>query len=632
LFFRVCVKVGAEYTVIIDYMISGFLTKFKKRKIVVFFVLLIIIGVGYFGYGKIKNEDNVLRYAMAYAQRGSLITSVSGNGQIDVSDKSDIKSEVSGKIIALYIKKGQDVKKGTLVAVIDTWDAQMAVNDAELALESAKIKLEELLSPPNAQELLKAENSLSQAERDLEKARENYENIEIGMEKTLANAYEDGYSDVSSAFFRLAGYMENLRNVIGTEDSDEKYVNSYKLLLGENSLFIKNLLNNYYIARDLYNESFAFFRSVSRQDDRDEIYDLINETIKTTKAIFLTQESARHMYDAIIIGSYKEYNISSTIDKMRPKIESDLSSIVSVISSLQKTADVIDETIKDTPSKIKDSKLSLQFAEEKLEEKKLAIDDINSGVDSMDIKYQKNNIAQKEATLLNARNKLYSHYVRAPFDGIITEFNMEVGDSASSGTVLATLMTKQYIAKLTLNEIDIAKVKLSQPVTLTFDAVEGLTLTGKVSDISSSASTNQGLVTYGVTIILDTVDEKIKSGMSITAAIITNAKLNVLLIPNSAVKSQNGVSYVEVPNVLDRTLVMANIGGVALDNPIDRQNIEVGEANDEFIEVVNGLDEGDLVITRTIQTAPAQNTQAQQSPSVQIPGLNVGGTGGFRAR
>ncbi len=606
-------------------MISKLFIQLIKYKLITGIVLLVIVGGGYFSYAKIFNNDGVVRYATAQVQKGTLIVSISGNGQIDVSDRIDLKPEVSGKITAVYVAKGQEVKKGSLLASIDSRNAERAVSDAEISLESAKIRLEELLRGTDAQSMLQAENALAQAERNLEKAQLTYDNIDDDTERTLADAYESGYNDVSTSFFKLSGYVKDLQDVLGTEKSENEHIVSYKVFLGQDSPFIQKLLDNFYRAQNLYNKNFAFFREVSRDDDRDNVYKLINDTLETTKAIAQTFESARHMYDAIVARSYTQYFISSTIDKMKPKIESDLSSIFSTITSLERTIDTIDTTIQDTPGKIKDAEISLASAKESVESRRLALEELKTGVDRLDIRTQQNTVAQKEAALWDSEEKLAGHFIRAPFDGVIGEINIKTGDSVSSGTTLATLMAKQYIAALTLNEIDVAKVKLNQPVTLTFDAVDGLTLTGKVTDIASTASTNQGVVTYGIAITLDTMDELIKSGMTVTAAIVTEAKPDVLLVPNSAVKSQGGMSYVEVPDESDASVAIANINSAIFKNPIRQQQVEIGPSNDEFVEIISGLKEGDVIVIKTIQPTIIQTTQTNQNSSISIPGLNTGG-------
>ena len=607
-------------------MISKISKLIRKRKFISVIILLVIIGGGYFGYQRLSKNNDSVRYAIAAVEKGTLIVSVSGSGQVAVLDQIDIKPKVSGDITAINITKDQEVKEDQLLAVLDSTDAQREVSDAEIALESAKINLEELLSSPEAQSLLQAENALAQAERDLEKAKKDYENIETDAERTLANAYEDGYSNVSTMFFKLSDYMKDLQDVLGTEKSEEEHISSYKLILGENSPFISRLLDDYYLARDLYNKNFIFFREVFRDDDRNTIYKLVNDTLETTKAISQALESARHMYDAIITRDYKRYYISSVVDEMQPKIESDLSSIFSNINSLQNIIDTIDETVEETPDKVKDAELAFKSAYEKAEEKKTALVELKAGADPLDIKTQQNTAAQKEAALLDAKEKLSDHYIYAPFDGIVADLNndIKIGDSISSGTVLATLITQQKIAEISLNEVDVAKVKVGQKVTLTFDALPDTSISGKVLEVDTLGAATQGVVSYGVKITFDVEKEEIKPGMSVTADIITEAKPDVLVLPNGAIKSQGNSYYVdlvEASTEIEQQLA-ASISGITLSTSPKQQSVEIGLSSDLSTEIISGLEEGDIVVTSTISQDDTQTTtQTQRTEGFRMPGM-----------
>jgi len=604
-------------------MLSKILKKIFRHKVITGIILVLIISGSYLGYRGLVNNKNTLEYVTAAVEKGMLIVSVSGSGQVTVLDQVDIKPKTSGDITALYINKDEAVKVGQVLAVLDSGDAQKVIRDAEVGLKSAKIKLEKLLAPPDAQSLLQAENALAQADRDLEKTKKDYENIERDSDRTLASAYEDGYNDVSTAFFKLSDYMKDLKDVLGTEQSTEEYIIAYKVILGSESLFIQRLLRDYYQAQDLFNENFTFFSGIHRDDPRDTVYQLIENTLETTRAISQALESARHMFDAIMVRSYKHFYIASNVDKMQPKIESDISSIFSSISSLQKTIDTIDDTVEDTPDKIKDATLTLKSAEEKLEERKLSLEELRAGADVQDIKSQQNIVAQKEDVLLDAKENLANCFIRAPFDGVITEVNAKKGDFVSSGTVLATLITKQKIVKITLNEVDQSTVKVGQKATLTFDALLGVTISGKVFEVDAVGQVSQGVVSYGVKIAFDTEDERVKPGMSVTADIITDAKQDVLVLPNSAVKSQGNSYYVELVEIPEemRQQLLGNVSGAVLPQPPKIQTVEIGLSNDLSTEIISGLKEGDIVVTSTVTPSTTQTNQNQRTQGFQIPGM-----------
>ena len=67
-------------------------------------------------------------------------------------------------------------------------------------------------------------------------------------------------------------------------------------------------------------------------------------------------------------------------------------------------------------------------------------------------------------------------------------------------------------------------------------------MSGVVTEIDPIGAISQGVVTYDIKINFDVVDERVKPSMSVSAAIITDTKQNVLVVPNSAVKSKNGSS------------------------------------------------------------------------------------------
>jgi len=111
---------------------------------------------------------------------------------------------------------------------------------------------------------------------------------------------------------------------------------------------------------------------------------------------------------------------------------------------------------------------------------------------------------------------------------------------------------------------------------------------------------SQNVVSYGVKVAFDTQDKRVRPGMSVSANIITDAKQNVLMAPNSVVKEQNDIYYLEV-----------------MDNNIPRiQQVTVGISNDTHTEITGGLNEGDKIITQTIESK-----EGSQS-------LNSGQTGG----
>ncbi len=141
-------------------------------------------------------------------------------------------------------------------------------------------------------------------------------------------------------------------------------------------------------------------------------------------------------------------------------------------------------------------------------------------------------------------------------------------------------------------------------------------------------ASSQGVVNYTVKINFDTQDARIRPGMSVSAAVVTDVKPDVLTVPNSAVKTQGNQRYVEVVSGVAPDV--ANTDSTVV-NP-QRQDVEVGSANDALTEITSGLTEGVRVITQTISGTTASNAQTSSSGGLRIPGLTGGGTGGGNRR
>lgn len=221
------------------------------------------------------------------------------------------------------------------------------------------------------------------------------------------------------------------------------------------------------------------------------------------------------------------------------------------------------------------------------------------------------------ATLADYNRQIETAHDRrvvSPIEGTVNEINVKNGDdlgASSSSTHQAPIIIGDLTTlkmQVQINEVDIPAISVGQKATFTFDALEELTLTGKVEKMDSLGTVTQGVVTYNVTLGLDTIDPRIKSGMSATADIVTEVKQDVIMVANGAVKTQKGEDFVEVL-----------INGVP-----EQRFVEVGISNDTDTEIVSGLTTDDLVITQTILPSSSSATStktSQQGSSIRIPGL-----------
>ena len=575
-------------------MIGSVVKKIKKfithHKIISGLLVILIAAGGYYGLKTVKAGTGETRYVVSAVQKGTIISSISGSGQISASDQVDIKPKVSGTVVYINLKNGQEVKAGTILAQIDSSSAQKSVRDAKTALETAQLELEQTIEPPDELTLLQAENALTQ----LKESR-------AAAEDDIKKSAEDGFNAMTNAFFDLPAIMTDLENLLygndvtASQDNIDAYSDLVKIYDNGKVFQYRNSLDeNYKIARAAYDKNFDDYKRLSRYSDTETTEALLQETYNTVKSISETLKNADNLisYVTDILTQYDKESPKiaathkTTIKNDTTKTSSILSSILSAKNAIQSTRDSIVKT------------------DRSIAEKELSLEKLKAGADQLSLRSKKLAIQQKEDALLAAQENLADYYVRAPFDGVVTNPGVKKGDSVSSGTTVATIITKQRIAGISLNEVDIAKVKAGQKVNLTFDAVSDLNITGAVAEVDTLGTVSQGVVNYDIKIIFDTQDERVKPGMSVSASIITDVKQDVLMVANSAIKTSGDMHYVEI---LENASEDSGTGtGVTSATAPKQQLIEIGLANDSVTEIISGLNEGDKIITRTITAGTAK--------------------------
>ncbi len=545
--------------------------KIKKtaldHKIISAIVLVVLFGGGYWSYGKLTDTSGETKYVVSAVEKGTIVSTITGTGQVSASNQLNITSKVSGDLVYLGVKSGQKVSAGTLIAQVDAGDAQAS-------LESAQIALAKLKEPADKLSIVQAENALASALDTKEKS------------------YSDGFSAVDSAFLDMPIVMTGLDNLFNNYNASTYFSNDWNL--GDTAKNYRQIASNsYYRAKTAYDKNVIDYRNVSRTSASSSIESIVKETALTAKMIAQALKETNTAISYVIDQTDTRYR-TAVMTADTNNLNTWSTEMNGHVSSLNLIADTIDN------------------ADRTIADKQESLIKLKEGADALDIRSQELNVEQKQ-------NALNDYYIRAPFAGTVAKLDIEANDSISGGTAIATLITDSKLADISLNEVDVSKVKTGQKVTLTFDAIEGLTVTGVVSAVDQVGTVSQGVVNYNVRISFDTQDVRVLPGMSVNAAIATAAKQDVLIVPNGAVKTQSGTSYVEI---LDQSVGVTDNQGVALTVTPTRQTVTIGISDDLSVEILSGLKEGDKIITRTI--APSATKTTASAPSI------FGGSGASR--
>ncbi|MEI7741706.1 MAG: efflux RND transporter periplasmic adaptor subunit [bacterium] len=578
----------------------------KAKKWLYFAVAAVIVVGGYYYYKKSTAVSTIPSYVTAQASRGTLVVSLSSSGQVSATNQVEITPKMSGTLVFVSGKPGDRVKAGQLLASIDSSDLAKAVRDAKTNLETAKLSLDKLMKPAETLTLLQAQNSLDQAKQ-----------TKIDAINDQVNIYEDSFTTISNAYLELPAIMAGIQDTLYTSSvgtSGQWNIDYYASAVAsydERALTYKDdAYAKYKIARTAYDLSFAKYKNISRASDDATLEEMTHETYVTVKAISDALKSGTN-----VIQFYKD----KTIERGQKTLAIADTHLTSLNGYTSKTNTEL-TSLANSEKTITDNRQTILNSDKTIAEREQSLLNVQAPPDALDIRSQNLAIEQKQNALWDAQSKYADAYIRAPFDGVLAKFSMKYADTVSTGSSVATIITDSQLATISFNEVDVAKVKIDQKATMTFDAIPDLILTGHVAEIDSIGTTSQGVVTYSVKILFDAQDPRVRPGMSTSASIITDAKPDVLMLPRSAVKTQGTTSYVQ-------TLQTASDGSTPNAETPKRVDVVVGLMNDESVEIKSGITETEFVITRTIQAGAAAAAKPATS-ILPMPGAARGMGGG----
>ncbi|MFO0728930.1 MAG: efflux RND transporter periplasmic adaptor subunit [Myxococcota bacterium] len=242
-----------------------------------------------------------------------------------------------------------------------------------------------------------------------------------------------------------------------------------------------------------------------------------------------------------------------------------------------------------------------EFAELTWERKKRGL--AGRGVAEADVDFAANELKSKtvavesaKIALATAEDRLRYTRLLAPIDGTILELSIQKGEVVTPGIqqtfegrpllVIGDLST--LLVRVELNQIDVAKIALGQAVSLSLDALPGRSFAAKVTKIAPAATKPKGkeLDVFPVEATLEVADPAIKPGMTADVRFLVAVRPEALAVPIEAVQKTGDQSFVtrvvkEKEKEKERT---------------EKVEITVGARNDRELEVLSGIEAGDVLL------------------------------------
>lgn len=184
--------------------------------------------------------------------------------------------------------------------------------------------------------------------------------------------------------------------------------------------------------------------------------------------------------------------------------------------------------------------------------------------------------------------------ITTPIDGVVTSLMLAVGELVLPGQVVAVVEGPRdtFQVVMSVPENDIAALDVGDDVAIALDAIEGVPFTGVIRDIAPTSMNESGVVFYEVTATLESASDEgkgaygdIRSGMSAAIEIVIARDYDALYVPQRAVITRDGQSFVRVP--------------ADNENGYEERSVATGLRGDNNVIVITeGLAEGDTVITK----------------------------------
>lgn len=618
--------------------------KRKKRKgksgriVIVLIVVLAVLLGGFFLYKKkttSQKRQGDQSVSTATVKRTDISSELTASSALSPKDTYEVTSLVEGEVIEANFEEGDVVEKGQVLYRIDASSMDSDLSSAETSLQRAKESAQTAQSNYAEETARIAGNTYRSTASGYIKTLYIKEGDKVNNGTKIADLYDDSVMKITVPFLSGEAAEINVGDeaAVTLEDTGEQISGTVTVVSS-------------------MEETLSGGRLVK------------NVTVEVSNPGGLTTDTAA----SVTVDGF----VCSAEGTFTAKTETTLS----VELSGNKSLEIENLLIHEGSYVEKNSELfqvTTKTAEEYLKEFKDAVESADD------------NLENAENKLSNTQDSVDDYTITAPISGTVITKNVKVGDKISKSSSGTTTMAVIYdlstmTLEMSVDELDVSSVKVGQSVEITADAVEGETFTGTVTNVSLQSSYSNGVTNYPVTVTLDDTGSLLP-GMNVDAKIILDSSGNALVIPASALMRGNRV-YVKKSsdstenadtqrndssdNVGDADSERKNHGdgtlnadsvdrqpdagaeasgsskGSGTDNSSSKSNgsgksgssnvpdgfeavqVTTGIINDDYVEILSGLSEGDEVYISSDSGSSAQTNQMQMG-GMGGPGGDMGG-------
>ena len=462
-------------------------------------------------------KDDAAEKRIEVVRSGDFQKLISATGNLEALIDVEVKANVAGEIIKLYVNDGDYVEKDQVLLEIDPEQYIEEKKQAEADVNAAKAQLMQA----RLNIILKTEelkSAYQQAKDNVEIAKSNLRttlaasqtqitaadtDIQTTMNQLAQDniALEQAKIELNRAKIRLAELETELESVKVERDNAESERNRNKELF-EKKLVSKKSLEE---AESRYANADSQYKTALKRLESQQ------ETVNSQKKTIATRETA--IANRKLTRDYQEMNLKE-LREMRAAEEDE-------------------------------KRLQLQISQTRLTEIEDTIDNETIVTKQGAVSAQAN-LLRRQSSLKNQEEFLEWTTIKAPMAGTVTLLEIEEGEIVTSGRSAFSqsppLMTiadlSKMVVKTYINEVDMERLRLNQKAEIKVDAYKDTKYEGRVAEISPSGEERDNIITFEVMVEVVGSPPELRPGMSADVDVITYEEKEVLMLPIDAVQEE----------------------------------------------------------------------------------------------
>lgn len=538
--------------------------KWKKGMIAVMVTAAAAAAVIFVG-PRVMGKNGAAVYAEVPVETRDITTYLEFSGNVEAVRVQNVYSDVSAKAVEVLVEKGDKVKKGDIIALLDSGDTEY-----NIALKEASLKLTKLqnsysikdsmasVDSLNEQIASGANSSLNSAQKALLTAQENYQDAADTYNKSKAE-YETETAD----------------SIVSAKDKLQSAQLTYQLNMANLDLEKRKMENK-------------------KKSDEENQKKVVAENQKKAEEAVPGQPV---VYAEVPDLTYEIYD--TTYEEQKATYENTLAQAGKDLEDAKRT---VKKQVDDDYAALLEAETALLEAEQDYETASLSVSqNVKSSQDALEKTQALANVESAEMELAHLKESLEDFTIYAPMDGFVTELNIKEGESVMTNAAAAEITDLSTMrAAIKIDEYDVGQVRVGDSVQVSINAL-GRSFEGKIASISKKAVIESNVSYLEAYVEFDAGDE-VSSGLSAEIRLVKASAKDALSLPAGAIGYE-----------ADNTAYVLKKGTDG--NPL-KTYVTLGVTDGMYVQVKDGVNAGDMILM-----TPAANAGAASS------GLMIGGGG-----